>query len=114
MTSRTLYHGTTLRSAERMLSEGWSPHSHPSGSQCGRPHLLCLTTTPDNALWYAQEKGCTTVLEITVPLTHLGVDPDDGVADTVTEECQLPHGLPGNLVCKRPLPSTAFRLHATV
>ena len=107
----TLYHGTTKASAERMIREGWWPHSHPSGGQCGNPAWLCLTNDPENALWYAQEKGCNTVVEVQVPKSFLRVDPHDGVEDTVDAELNNTLNLPGCVVCTKPLQPESFHIH---
>ena len=104
----TLYHGTTETSASRMLAEGWTPNSWSAGGQCGQSRYLYLTNGAENALWYAEQKGETVVLEIRVPADALRVDPEDGIKDTVEEELTLSHGLPGNVVLTRALDASAF------
>jgi hypothetical protein len=66
MTEKTinLYHGTTLESAALLTQNGWHPNSFASGSQCGQSRYLYLTTHPEDALWFANEKGSETVLEL--------------------------------------------------
>lgn len=104
----TLFHGTSAESAEALLRDGWQPLSSPAGNQMGRRNLLYLTTTAENAAWYAEQKGSDTVLEVTLELDDLVVDPEDGTADTVDGELNLRHGLPGNLATCRTLPAAAF------
>lgn len=110
MTSRTLFHGTSDENAAALCADGWRPGERSCGSQMGNPRLFYLTTTPENALWYAQDKGSSAVLEVTVDETDLIVDPQDGYRDTVEEELAGVHSLPGNLATRLALPSTAFRL----
>ena len=104
-----LYHGTTDANAARLLRDGWHPRSGCAGSQCGDPRFLYLTNIPENALWYATEKGGDALLAVEVPLAWLIVDPHDGVADDVRAELSLPHGLPGNVCLTRALKASAFR-----
>jgi len=107
----TLYHGTTEDAADALLSGGWKPNSGTMGGNCGNPSLLYLTTEPENALWFAQEKGGNTVLAVQVPFDSLIVDPEDGSEETVEEELQMAFGLPGSVACTKPLPVEAFSLH---
>jgi len=107
----TLYHGTTEDAANALLSGGWKPNSGTMGGNCGNPRLLYLTTDPENALWFAQEKGGNTVLAVQVPFDSLVVDPEDGSRDTVEEELQEEFGIPGSVACTQPLPVNSFSLH---
>lgn len=95
-----LYHGTTRAAADILLRDGWKPGSGSVGGQMGQNRYLYLTTTPENALWYAQEKGDEVVLEIRADIgpTTLRVDPEDGTYDTVEEELAGKGGMPGNVV----------------
>jgi len=108
----TLYHGTTRAAAESLLAFGWAPHSGGRGGQCGQPRFLYLTNGFDNALWFAQQKGDTTVLAVEVPLAALRVDPEDGICASVAEELDLVRhtGLPGNVVLTQPLGASGFCL----
>jgi len=107
----TLYHGTTEDAAGALLSGGWKPNSGRMGGNCGDPRLLYLTTEPENALWFAQEKGGSTVLAVQVPIDSLIVDPEDGSEETVEEELRQPFGIPGSVACTEPLPASTFSLH---
>lgn len=109
MNSVTLYHGTSTVSAVALEEHGWRPHEWPAGPQCGNPGLLYLTTIPENALWYSQERGSDAVLEVTVEIGDLILDPEDGIRDSVEEELNPPSG-PGNLATRTPLPASSFRL----
>lgn len=80
------------------------------GSQGGNPDLLYLTTTPENASWYAEEKEDGLVLEVTVPRAALRIDPEDGTGATVEEELDLPFRLPGSLATAFPLAAERFGL----
>jgi hypothetical protein len=106
-----LYHGTSRRSADRLIESGWFPNSWGSGGQCGDPRYLYLTNHPEFADSYAMEKEEGVVIEVEVPDDCLRVDPDDGVYDTVAEELSMKNGIPGSVVATRPLPATAFRYH---
>jgi hypothetical protein len=103
-----LYHGTSKQSALLLLRHGWKPNSWSSGGQQGQTKYLYVTTTKENAEWYANEKENGTVLKVVVPKQNLEVDPEDGVGKTVYEEINNKHGLPGNLIVTKPLPPSAF------
>lgn len=102
----TLYHGTTEESAAELCLNGWAPRSRSAGSQCGNPALLYLTNHPENALWYADQKGDVAVVEVSLDAGALRVDPDDGSHDTVAEE--LAGSVPGSVVAHGPIPASAF------
>jgi hypothetical protein len=105
----TLFHGTTKAHGESLRHSGWQPRSGMMGGQCGNPSYLYLTNHPENALWFAEQKGDCTVVEVDVPLDILQVDPQDGTYDTVDEE--LSALMPGSFVAVASLPAHAFRLH---
>lgn len=108
----TLYHGTSLANARRLLAHGWAPNTLPSGHNQGRTDRLYATTTPDNAAWYADRHDQGVVLRIDLSDgTPLHLDPEDSSGATVAEELALPHGLPGNLTIATPLPASAFTSH---
>jgi hypothetical protein len=94
----TLYHGTCAESAEALCTNGWAPNSGSQGGNMGQAKYLYLTTLAENARWFANEKGCNSILLVTVPKAWLIVDPEDGVGETVDEEFAhaLKTGLPGN------------------
>lgn len=107
----TLYHGTSDDAARALLDRGWEPNKWHSGGQCGQTRYLYLTNMPENAKWFAEEKGSDTVVVVKdVPIEYLEVDPEDGVAETVEEELSNPHGLPGNVVLTKALPASHFSI----
>lgn len=112
----TLYHGTCAGNAEALLQHGWTPRSGaPMGANQGQPRLLYCTTVPKDALWFAEQKGCDTVLELqAVPLAWCCVDPEDGIGETVAEELEIAkrNGMPAKLAVKHPVPAATFRLHS--
>lgn len=110
--SMTLFHGTTQESASLLLEQGWAPHHFQSGSHCGNPGLIYLTTLRENALWYAQEKGSDAVITVEVAVVDLIVDPEDGVGETVADELQLSirSGMPASLATRTPLEASRFAL----
>jgi len=103
-----LFHGTCAQSAKSLLSYGWSPDRGRSGGNLGQARFLYLTNDPENALWFAQEKGCGVVLRVEVPMKHLQVDPEDGTHETVKDELSMAFGLPGSVVATRAIPATCF------
>jgi 2'-5' RNA ligase/8-oxo-dGTP pyrophosphatase MutT (NUDIX family) len=106
-----LYHGTCPENAKELIEHGWQPNKAGMGGNAGQTKYLYLTNEIQNALWYAGEKGCETVVEVRdVPLDNLIVDPEDGVADDVLTELAHINDLPGNVCLTRPLPPTYFRV----
>ena len=108
---KVLYHGTTPEAAEALMAGGWMPGSAPQGANMGQSRYLYLSTEYDDALWFAEQKGCNTVLEVrNVPPENLAVDPEDGVGATVDEEVSNSHGLAGKLVLTKPIGPGHFSL----
>lgn len=106
----TLYHGTCSENGQALCKSGWTPRTGGMGGNMGQTRYLYLSTEREDALWYAEEKGCSTVLSVTVPINHLRVDPEDGISDTVEEEMNLSSGLPGKLVLTQPVGPQAFKI----
>lgn len=108
---KTLYHGCCPQDAANFLKYGWRPNSplyHENGNQ-GQRKFLYLTNTIENAMWFANYKGCATVVKVSdIPLSFLEVDPEDGISDTVEEELGME--LPGNVVLTHPLIASHFSL----
>lgn len=78
----TLYHGTCAINGKILTENGWKPNLVGSGSNQGNPNYLYLTTEIEDARWFAEEKGCDTVLEIqNIPIEYLRFDPEDECAD---------------------------------
>ena len=107
----TLYHGTCEGSAKRLLKNGFKPE-YATGGNMGRPGLLYLTNVPENAMWFAEQMGCSTILVIDVPVQNLIVDPDDGVGVTVDEELAMSkrHGTPAYLATSKKISSKNIRI----
>ena len=73
----TLYHGTCKENADNLVENGWKP-SNRIGSNMGQGQYLYLSSEPEDALWFAQEKGCDTVVEVKdIPIELLRPDPED-------------------------------------
>jgi hypothetical protein len=109
----TLYHGTSADSGNALVANGWGPNLWASGGNCGSSRYLHCTTGPEDALWFAEEKGESTLIEIReVALAALIVDPDDGTGDNVLDELAIAArtGLPAKLALKHPLAAVHFHL----
>ena len=108
----TLYHGTCFDSAKQILTHGWSPNLGSVGSNFGQTKYLYLTTDKEDALWFAQEKGCDTVLKVSnVPLDFLKVDPEDGIEDNVRDELfRHNRRIPGKVVLYKPIGAEYFTI----
>ena len=107
-----LYHGTTKEYAKMLLKNGWSPLQVSSGSNQGKNYLLYLTTDPENARWFSQEKGEDVVLAVEVSEDCLIVDPEDGIEENVEAEIFRSKKLemPAYLALKIPLGAENFSL----
>lgn len=106
-----LFHGTCEQNAESLIMNGWKPYSGFIGGNLGQTKYLYLSTGYDDALWFANEKGCNTVVElINVPLDCIIVDPEDGSSDTVEEELSEKCGLPGKVALIKPLSAEHFQI----
>jgi hypothetical protein len=107
-----LYHGTCEDSAVALLQHGWQPHRWTAGGNKGQSRYLYLSTGYEDALWFAQEKGCDVVIEVhDVPLDYLIPDPEDGTGETVAEELASSQrlGMPAKLALRHALPASHFR-----
>jgi len=107
-----LYHGTCSHSAENLIKNGWTPRSWAQGANMGQSRYLYLSSDSDDALWFAEEKGCNTVVQVkNVPTDLLRVDPEDGIGSSVIDELNNPHGLPGKVVLISALGPEYFSIH---
>lgn len=107
-----LYHGTCEDSAANLVQNGWRPNAWSRGGNQGQRRYLYLTTGYEDALWFAEQNGCISVVEVhDVPIDHLIPDPEDATGDTVAAELAASqrHGLPAKLALVRPLPASHFR-----
>jgi hypothetical protein len=106
-----LYHGTTPESAKAMCTNGWSPRPGHSGGNGGQGRYLYLSTGREDAQWFSNEIGEDTVIEVhNIPKSYLRVDPEDGIGDSVDDEMNNAHGLPGKLILVQPLPASHFSM----
>jgi len=81
----TLYHGTCRENANNLVENGWKP-INKSGSNMGNPNYLYLSSEPEDALWFAEEKGCNTVVEVKdIPIEFLRPDPEDEAGFTMSD-----------------------------
>jgi len=109
----TLYHGTSADSGNALVASGWKPNQWAVGGNCGSSRYLHCTTGRDDALWFAEEKGESTLVEVRdVAFAALIVDPDDGIGETVLDELAIAErtGFPAKLALKQPLRAGYFRL----
>ncbi len=112
-TAPTLYHGTCRENAEVILKNGWAPNQVSQGGNMGQSKCLYLSTQPEDAEWFANEKGCDTVIEVrNVPMSSLAVDPEDGTGETLEEELSNKLGLPGKVVVTKSLDKSHFRIYS--
>lgn len=109
-----LYHGTSSRNANLLLKNGWQPNKVSKGANQGQTKYLYLTTEPLDALWFAEEKGESTILQVIVPIEYLIVDPEDGVGETVDEELEISKRtkFPAKFALFVELESSAFTLYS--
>lgn len=108
-----LYHGTCSDSADALCATGWHPGRWSAGGNGGQRRYLYLSTGYEDALWFAQEKGCDIVVMLTeVPPDSVIVDPEDGIGDDVWDEIarNAHFGMPGKLALTKPLGAAHFRL----
>lgn len=113
----TLYHGTCEGNARHLLENGWEPNGGQMGANMGQSRYLYLSTGWEDALWFAEEKGCSAVLEIQdIPLAYLEADPEDEAGysmDELLDDLGSPDsmGFPRKFVLKTPLPATHFTVY---
>ena len=105
-----LYHGTCSENAQSLVEKGWQPRSGMQGGNMGQPRYLYLSTGYEDALWFANEKGCDTVVELhNVPVDHLIVDPEDGYYASVEEELKSTP-FPGKVALTKSLSADHFKM----
>ena len=78
----TLYHGTCVNNAKNLIKHGWKPNSNSYGSNLGQSKYLYLTSMSEDAMWFANQKDCNTIINvIDIPIDCLMFDPEDGDGD---------------------------------
>ncbi len=73
-----------------------------------------LSSEPEDALWFAEEKGCDTVIEIiNIPIDFLRPDPEDEAGFTMKELLDRidTNGFPAKFILTRPLDNTHFKIY---
>lgn len=112
----TLYHGTCDSNAERLLENGWEANAGQMGGNMGQTRYLYLSSGWEDALWFAEEKGCNVVLEIRdIPLASLKPDPEDEAGYSMSELLDdladvNGMGFPRKFVLTQPLPASHFTI----
>jgi hypothetical protein len=109
----TLYHGTSDASAKALIKNGWKPNKWHQGGNMGQTKHLYATTDPEDARWFANEKGHNSIVRIRAPKTHLIPDPEDAIGETIDDELEKNKhmGLPAKLALHRSLEAAHFSLH---
>lgn len=108
-----LYHGTCEANADILINKGWIPRECMVGANCGNSKYLYLTTEPENAMWFANENGCDSIVKLSnIPLEYLRPDPEDEsgftMDDLLNRLIDSNYNLPANFVLTRPLDSSYF------
>ena len=110
----TLYHGTCEDNGKNLIEHGWKPTNNSYGGNMGNPNYLYLSSEPKDALWFAEEKGCNTVVEIiNIPIDYLRPDPEDEAGFTIKELLDRinTNGFPAKFILTKPLNNTHFKLY---
>ena len=110
----TLYHGTCDSNGKNLIENGWKPMSDGYGGNMGNPNYLYLSSEPEDALWFAEEKGCNTVIEIiNIPIDYLRPDPEDEAGFTMKKLLDRidTNGFPSKFILTKPLDKTHFKLY---
>lgn len=109
----TLYHGTCLTNGENLIQNGWKPINKTYGGNMGNPNYLYLTSEPEDALWFAKEKGCNTVVIVkNIPISFLRPDPEDEAGFSMDDllDRMNDNGLPSKFVLTKELNSKHFEI----
>ena len=110
----TLYHGTCESNIRNLIENGWKPTNGEYGSNMGNPNYLYLSSEPKDALWFAEEKGCNTVIEImNIPIDYLRPDPEDEAGFTMKEllDRMDANGFPVKFILTKPLDGSYFKIY---
>ena len=84
------------------------------GGNMGKPNYLYLTSDPQDALWFAQEKGCNTIVEVSnITINYLKPDPDDEAGFTMEEllDRMKTTKFPSKFILNKPLEKSYFKLY---
>ncbi len=108
----TLYHGTCEGNGKNLIENGWKPTNSGYGGNMGNPNYLYLSSEPEDALWFAEEKGCNTVIKImNIPIDYLRPDPEDEAGFTMKELLDRidTNGFPSKFILTKPLDNSHFK-----
>lgn len=108
----TLYHGTCEENGIALIKSGWQPSTKNYGGNMGNPSYLYLSSEPEDALWFAEEKGCNTIIEvINIPIDYLMSDPEDEAGFTMKDLLDRVDisGFPAKFALTKPLNSSHFK-----
>lgn len=112
----TLYHGTSKENGEKLITNGWFPNSGNIGGNLGTPKYLYLTSDIDDAIWFANEKGENTIIEIKdIPIDFLKPDPDDEAGYTMNDllnriNSKSKYKIPSKFILTKALDSSHFNI----
>jgi len=108
----TLYHGTCDANGKFIIENGWVSRNSGYGSNMGNPNYLYLSSEPEDALWFAQEKGCNMIIEVMdIPIEYLRPDPEDEAGFTMKDlyDRMNTNGMPSKFILTKPLDKSHFR-----
>lgn len=109
LTKLTLYHGTCSENAEKLVNSGWEPRVTGYGANMGNPKYLYLSNEPLDALWFANSRGCDSVVQLTdVPIELLSPDPEDEAGYSMQDLLNRSWG-PSKFILKGKLGSEYFK-----
>jgi len=114
----TLYHGTTEHSAKALINNGWVSGNY-IGSNMGNSNYLYLTSEPEDALWFANENGGNSIVEVSnIPISYLRPDPEDEAGYTMYELLDYLYSdnkykLPVKFILTKPLDEKHFNIYET-
>jgi len=109
----TLYHGTCLTNGENLTENGWKPINKSYGGNMGNPNYLYLTSESEDALWFAEENGCNTIIVVkNIPISFLRPDPEDEAGFTMNDLLGRMNGdgLPSKFILTKELDSIHFEI----
>ncbi len=109
----TLYHGTCLPNAQNIIDNGWKPLSSSYGSNMGNSNYLYLSSDKEDALWFAEEKGCNTIIMVSdIPIEYLKPDPEDEIGYTTEELLDRMYNtqIPSKFALTKPLDKEHFKI----
>lgn len=110
----TLYHGTCDINANHLVNNGFKPNLFGYGGNMGDSKYLYLSSDPEDALWFAEQRGCKSIVEVKdIPLNFLKPDPDDESGYTIYDllDRMKNSKLPSKFVLIKDLDKKHFKLY---